>query len=257
MRADYASLVKYQKAPGSPFKCNAHLAYKFPAMAIDRSDAELFDELLVQHMPNQNPNSPNRTHMALVLPRYTIVDEWDWVDLVMQRPVVALLNDSVRAALGDPDSPDRNGIPPLSLFVLDVLDPGFLQLINALAAVALDLHFVNSLQLLVTHPLRPHPDQFCGDWDPPTNEQHQRKQHVVIPFWTKHSRSLRYLWMRDVPDDVLDIVRDHATRHALDATLLANVRLLDAIRDGNGEAIKDILANARAAADQDGVRPVA
>ncbi|KAJ3367101.1 hypothetical protein GGF32_000163 [Allomyces javanicus] len=59
--------------------------------------------------------------MALLLLRYATVDERDWVYLAMQRPVLALLDELVRATLNNQDSPDRDGVSSLSLLVLDVL----------------------------------------------------------------------------------------------------------------------------------------
>ncbi|KNE54436.1 hypothetical protein AMAG_00410 [Allomyces macrogynus ATCC 38327] len=201
MRAEVATLVKHRNAPGFPFKFKAYIAYQYPAMASDRDKVDLLEELVVQHMPSQHSHSPNATRMALVLLRYATVDEWDWVNMVMQRHILAHLDELVRATLGDVDSPDRDGVPLLLLFVLN---------------------------------------------DPPTNyEQQQRRRYdAFIPFWTTNLSSLRYLWMRDVPTEVLNLVRDYAT-------LLADARLLDAIRDGHIEAIKGTLADAPAAATRD------
>ncbi|KAJ3370980.1 hypothetical protein GGF31_003710 [Allomyces arbusculus] len=223
---------------GFPFKYNANIVYQFLVIAIDRDKADLLEKLLLHHLPDQyssyklqlllpillrvRPDSPNRTCMVLALLQFATVDERVWVDLVMQQPIIVLLNDMVRATLGNVDSPDCDSIPLLSLFVFDVLlfanaeaattyldaaarqDLGFRHLINTFASAARNLRLVKSLHL-------------------------------------------RYLWMRDTPTDVLDIMQDYAPQHALDATLHANVCLLGAICDGNTEAIANILLDSAAA----------
>ncbi|KAJ3371364.1 hypothetical protein GGF31_003287 [Allomyces arbusculus] len=285
MRTDFATLTTYRTALGFPFKCNDHIAYQFLAMAIEREEADLLDELLAQHEPHQHPSyklsrllpvllrlpleSTNRARMALALLQRATVDEWDWLDLTT-RPVIALLNDVVRPILGDPASPNRIsiGVPILSLFVLDILfenphsarsfldakaqdvdaskHSGLLRLMSKLAAVALDLRLVESLRLLLTHSFGPNPKHFCGETVPGFDQQ--RDMRVVIPFWTDMYHSpLRFMWMPNVPVTVLDILRDYATRHALDSTLLIDVAVLDAIRTGDSAAITTIMSTARAA----------
>ncbi|KAJ3358266.1 hypothetical protein GGF32_000567 [Allomyces javanicus] len=285
MRTDFAVLTAYRTAPGFPFKGNDHIAYQFLAMAIERDDADLLDELLAQHQPNQHPSyklsrllpvvlrlpleSTNRARMAVTLLQRAIVDEWDWLNLTT-RPIIALLNEVVRPVLGDPETADRSAldIPALSLFVLDILFEntltarsfldakaqdvdagkysGLLRLMSKLAAMALDLRLVESLRLLLTHPFGPNPKRFCGEIVPGF-DQH-RELRVVIPFWTDMYHSpLRFMWMPNVPAALLDILRDYATRHALDSTLLVDVALLDAIRTGDSAAIITIMSTARAA----------
>ncbi|KAJ3358470.1 hypothetical protein GGF32_000373 [Allomyces javanicus] len=213
--ADYAALKVLRTEVGFPFACNMDVAYQFLVMAIERNDADLLDELLLQHHPQLqaytlprllpallhiDPAAPDRTRMASSVLQLAVTTQVGWFH-VLTHPMIALLKETLRETLENTRSSARDIYPALSLFIFDILfqnttattafldtlahpstDANLLRLINKLTGIALDLHLVDSLHLLLTHRLAPNPAHFRheGTWVP--TDKFAAPLRILTPF---------------------------------------------------------------------------